>query len=149
MSLQKCANFSGPICACATDTRIQPEYPVLFSMFSGEFCLRLKPYLVVEIAPMYWPNIAVKYAFWLWCFAAPIAGCVLACAVSQEPAYHVFWQTPGVLTLPVYGAVWCFDLLTLRQANMGYEKYSLHLIFTFYLNRDASVLELFPVVVFQ
>ena len=51
MSLQKCANFSGPICACATNTRIQPEYPVLFSMFSGEFCLRLKPYLVVEIAP--------------------------------------------------------------------------------------------------
>ena len=149
MSLQKCANFSGPICACATDTRIQPEYPVLFSMFSGEFCLRLKPYLVVEIAPMYWPNIAVKYAFWLWCFAAPTAGCVLACAVSQEPVYHVFWQTPGVLTLPVYSAVWCFDLLTLRQANMGYEKYSLHLIFTFYLNRDASVLELFPVVVFQ
>ena len=36
----------GPISACATDTCIQPEYPVLFSMFSGEFCLRLKPYLV-------------------------------------------------------------------------------------------------------
>ena len=51
MSLQKCANFSGPICACATGTRIQPEYPVLFSMFSGEFCLRLKPYLVIKIAP--------------------------------------------------------------------------------------------------
>ena len=50
--VQKCANFSdcGPIGACATDTRIQPEYPVLFSMFSGEFCLRLKPYLVVKIA---------------------------------------------------------------------------------------------------
>ena len=40
----------GPISACATDTCIQPEYPVLFSMFSGEFCLRLKPYLVVKIA---------------------------------------------------------------------------------------------------
>ena len=40
----------GPISACATDTRIQPVYPVLFSMFSGEFCLRLKPYLVVKIA---------------------------------------------------------------------------------------------------
>ena len=52
MSLQKCANFNdcGPISACATDTHIQPEYPVLFSMFSGEFCLRLKPYLVVKIA---------------------------------------------------------------------------------------------------
>ena len=52
MSLQKCVNFSdcGPISACATDTRTKPEYPVLFSMFSGEFCLRLKPYLVVKIA---------------------------------------------------------------------------------------------------
>ena len=39
--------------------------------------------------------------------------------------------------------------LTLRQANVGYEKYYLHLIFKFYLNRDTSVLELFPVVVFQ
>ena len=51
VSLQKCANFSGPICACAINTRIQPEYPVLFSMFNGEFCLRLKLYLVVKIAP--------------------------------------------------------------------------------------------------
>ena len=39
--------------------------------------------------------------------------------------------------------------LTLRQANVGYEKYYLHLIFPFYLNRDTSVLELFPVPVFQ
>ena len=30
--------------------RIRPEYPVLFSMSSGEFCLRFKPYLVVKIA---------------------------------------------------------------------------------------------------
>ena len=64
LSLQKRANFSdcGPISACATDTPILVEiglsYPVLsrvvswlFSMFSGEFCLRLKPYLVVKIAP--------------------------------------------------------------------------------------------------
>ena len=40
-------------------------------------------------------------------------------------------------------------LTTLRQANVGNEKYSLHLIFTFYLNRDTSVIELCPVVVFQ
>ena len=84
---------------------------------------------------MYWPNIAVKYAFWLWCFAAPTAGCVLACAVSQET--------------PCNQRTTCFDLLTLQQANMGYEKYSLHLMFTFYLNGDTSVLELFPVLVFQ
>ena len=49
---RKCANFSDCrlISACATDRRIQPEYPVLFSMFSGKFCLRLKQYLVVKIA---------------------------------------------------------------------------------------------------
>ena len=35
------------------------------------------------------------------------------------------------------------------QANMGYEKYSLHVIFTFYLDRDTSVLELFPVIEFK
>ena len=54
MSLQKCGNFSDcrPISACPTDRRIQPEYyPVLLlSMLSGEFCLRLKPYLVVKIS---------------------------------------------------------------------------------------------------
>ena len=36
-----------------------------------------------------------------------------------------------------------------RRANVAYEKYTLHLIFTFYLNRDTPVLELFPVVVFH
>ena len=35
------------------------------------------------------------------------------------------------------------------QANVGYEKYTLHVVFTFYLDRDTSVLELFPVIVFQ
>ena len=139
MSLQKCANFSdcGPISACATDTRIQPEYPVLFSMFSGEFCLRLKPYLVVKIAPMYWLNIAVKYAFWLWCFAAPTAGCVLACVVSDCPIR----ETPRT-SVPRVLACWHSDRPTWDMKNI-------HLIFTFYLNRDTSVLELFPVIVFQ
>ena len=39
----------------------------------------------------------------------------------------------------------------LRQANVGnyMKKYFLHLIFTFYLNTDASVITFFPVVVFQ
>ena len=39
--------------------------------------------------------------------------------------------------------------LTLRQADVGYDEYYLYLIFPFYLNRDTSVLELFPVAVFQ
>ena len=84
---------------------------------------------------MYWPNIAVKYAFWLWCFAAPTAG---MCGKWLRNTGNSSYQHTT-----------CFGLLTLRQVNMGYEKYSLHLIFTFYLNKDISVLELFPVVVFQ
>ena len=42
-------------------------------------------------------------------------------------------------------------MASLRQANAGnyMKKYSLPLNFTFYLNRDTSVLELFPVVMFQ
>ena len=40
-----------------------------------------------------------------------------------------------------------FDLNTpTGQHGKWYEKYSLHLIFTFYLNRDTSVTELFTVV---
>ena len=39
----------------------------------------------------------------------------------------------------------------IRQANMGneMEKYFLHFIFTFYLNRDTPVVEFFTVIVFQ
>ena len=42
-------------------------------------------------------------------------------------------------------------MVSLRQANVGnyMKKYSLPLIFTFYLNGDTSVLELFPVIIFQ
>ena len=93
---------------------------------------------------MYWPNIAVKYAFWLWCFAAPTAGCVLAWSGkwlrNQQRSGNPSYQRERTT---------CFGLLTLRQANMRYEKYSLHMIFTFCLNRDTSVLELFSVLVFQ
>ena len=66
--------------------------------------------------------------FYLWFFAAPIAGCVHG---EWKLEYHVVWHTPT------------------GQHGKWYEKYSLHLIFTFYLNRDTSVLELFPVVVFK
>ena len=42
-------------------------------------------------------------------------------------------------------------LFIIRQANVGNDmkKYSLPLIFTFYLDRDTSVLELSSVIVFQ
>ena len=42
-----------------------------------------------------------------------------------------------------------FQYCVFSRDYFGYEKYSLHLIFTFYLNRDTSVLELFPVVAFR
>ena len=42
------------------------------------------------------------------------------------------------------------SMASLRQANVGnMKKYSLPLIFTFYLDRDTSMLELFPAIVFQ
>ena len=42
-------------------------------------------------------------------------------------------------------------MVSLRQANVGnyMKKYSLPVIFTFYLNWDTSVLELFPAVIGQ
>ena len=42
-------------------------------------------------------------------------------------------------------------MTSLQQANMGNDmkKYSFNLIFTFYLNRDPSVVEFFRVAVFQ
>ena len=130
MSLQKCANFSGPICACATDTRIKPEYPVLFSMFSGEFCLRLKPYLVVKIAPDVLTEHCCQVCVLVMMFCRPDCRlCAGMCGKSGTSVPRVltnsrrvnFTQTPlfGTVESELYGAVWCFDLLTLRQANMG------------------------------
>ena len=108
-------------------------------MFSGEFCLRLKPYLVVKIAS----DVLTEHCSQVWVlammFCRPTAGCVLA----WSGKWLRNQQRSGN---PSYQRTTCFGLLTLRQANMRYEKYSLHLIFTFYLNRDTSVLELFPVV---
>ena len=141
MSLQKCVNFSdcGLISACATDTRIQPEYPVLFSMFSGEFCLRLKPYLVVKIASDVLTEHCCQVCVLAMMFCR--SDCRLCAGMCGK-----WLRNQGNSS---YQHTTCFGLLTLRQANMGYEKYAWHLIFTFYLYRDTSVLELFPVVVFQ
>ena len=48
-----------------------------------------------------------------------------------------------------FNTTW-FDLNTpTGQHGKWYEKYFLHLISTFYLNRDTSVTELFPVVVLK
>ena len=130
--------------AHARQTRVsKPEYPMLFSMFSGEFCLRLKPYLVVKIASdvltEHYCQVCVLAMMFCRSYCQLCTG-MGACVVSDCQIW---------LRNSSYQRTTCFGLLTLRQANMGYEKYSLHLIFTFYLNRDTSVLELFPVVVFQ
>ena len=120
MSLQKRANFSdcGPISACATDTPILVEiglsYPVLsrvvswlFSMFSGEFCLRLKPYFVVKIASDVLTEHCCQVCILAMMFCR--SDCRLCAGMCGKwlrnqgnSAYHVFW--------PV-------DLLTLRQAT--------------------------------
>ena len=46
----------------------------------------MKPCLVVKISSDKWPNIAVKYAFCLWCFAALslCADMVSDCAISRK-----------------------------------------------------------------
>ena len=158
MSLQKCANLNDcePINGCATDKPILPSswrlaYPILsypipsrvvswlFSMFSGEFCLRLKPYLVVKIASDVLTEHCCQVCILAMMFCR--SDCRLCAGMCGK-----WLRNQGNSS---YQRTTCFGLLTLRRANMGYEKYFLHLIFTFYLNRDTSVLELFPVVVFQ
>ena len=134
----------GPISACATDTRIQPEYPVLFSMFSGEFCLRLKPYLVVKIAS----DVLTEYCCQVCVLAMMF--CRSDCRLCAGMKWKVIAQSAAIrkrTSVPRVLACWHSDRPTCDM--MSHEKYSLHLIFTFYLNRDTSVLELFPVVVFQ
>ena len=70
--------------------------------------------------------------FYLWYFDAPIASCV-----------HGKWKLE-------YQVVW--HLTSLRQANIGNDmKNILYIWFSHFthLNRDTSVLELFPVIVFK
>ena len=120
------------------------SYPVLtvswlFSMFSGEFWLRLKPYLVVRIAS----DVLTKH-YCQVCIMAMMfcrSDCRLCAGMCGK-----WLRNQGNSS---YQCTTCFGLLTLWHSNMGYQKYSLHLIFTLYLNRNTLVLELFPVVVFQ
>ena len=135
--------------AHARQTRLSSwrlAYPILsrvvgwlFSMFSGEFCLRLKPYLVVRIASDVLTEHCCQVCILAMMFCR--SDCRLCAGMCGK------WLRNQGISL--YQRTTCFGLLTRRHSNMGYEKYSLHLIFTFYLNRDTSVLELFPVVVFQ
>ena len=124
------------------------SYPILsrvvswlFSMFSCEFCLRLKPYLVVKIAS----DVLTEHCCQV-CILAMMF-CCSDCRLCADMCGN-WLRNQGNSS---YQRTTCFGLLTLwqSQVNLGYEKYSLHLIFTFDLNRDTWVLELFPVVVFQ
>ena len=95
-------------------------------MPSGEILKMIKPYLVVKIAS----DVLTEHCCQV-CVLAMIfcrsdcrlcAGHVSDCAITENSS---------IASVPT-----CFGLLTLRQTIMGYEKYSLHLIFTFYLNRE-------------
>ena len=109
MSLQKCANFSGPICACATGTRIQPEYPVLFSMFSGEFCLRLKPYLVVKIAPDILTEYCCQVCVLVMMFCRPDCRlCAGMCGKSGTSVPRVLTNSRRVNFTVQFGVLTCW-----------------------------------------
>ena len=96
----------GPISACATDTRIQPVYPVLFSMFSGEFCLRLKPYLVVisgyDVLPLRLPAV---------CWHEVVSDCAIS---SDQETPRTSVSVPRVL------ACWHSDRPTCDMKNILY-----------------------------
>ena len=98
-------------------------------MPSGEIYLRLKPYLVVKIAS----DVLTEHCCQV-CVLAMIfcrSDCRLCAGMCGK------WLRNHGKLLDRQRAT-CFGLLTLRQANMGYEKYSLHLIFTFYHNRKIG-----------
>ena len=104
-------------------------------MLSGEIYLRLKLYLVVKISS----DIVTEHCCQVC--ALSMMFCRSDCRLCADMVVSDCATQIRKLAVP--------RGLTLRQANVGYEKYYLHLIFPFYLNRDTSVLELFPVAVFQ
>ena len=123
------------LCMCDTLPSVSSQRVfVLLSMLSGEIYLRLKPHLVVEISSdivtEHCCQVCVLSMMFCHSDCQPCADMVSDCAIRK-----LLWVPRGLTPLP--------------QAIVGYKKYSLHLIFTFYLNRDTTVIELFPVLVFQ
>ena len=116
MSLQKCANLSDCTdwLAHARHASLQPEYSCCYQCLGGEIYLKLKPYLVVKISS----DIVTEH-------------CCQVCVLSM-----MFCRSDCRLCADMVSNCVIRKLLavprglTLRQANMGYEKYSLHLIFT-------------------
>ena len=89
-------------------------------MLSGEICLRLKPYLVVKISS----DIVTKH-----CCQVCVLSMMFCRSDCRLCADMVVSDCATIRKLAVPRG------LTLRQANVGYEKYYLHLIFPFYHNR--------------
>ena len=109
---------------------VSPRVFEFLSILCGEIYPILKPFLMTAHCCQ-----ACVLSMMLWCFAAPTAGYVLARVVSDCAIRKLL----GVSR----------SLTSSRPAKVGYEKYSSHLIFIFYLDRNTSVPELFPVVLFQ
>ena len=103
---------------------------VLLSMLSDEIYLRLKLYLVVKISP----DIVTEHCYQVCVLSMMF--CRSDCRLCADIV--VSDCAIGKLLAVPRG-------LTLQQANVGYGKYCLHLIFSFHLDRDI-LLELFPVV---
>ena len=106
-------------------------------MFSGEFCLRLKPYIVVKIASDVLTELCCQVCVLAMMFCR--SDCRLCAGMCGK------WLHNQETCTSVPRGLACWH----SEVNMGYEQYSLHLFFTFYLNRDTSVLEFFPVIVFR
>ena len=107
-----------------------------FNQYSVSIYLRWKSYLVVKISS----DIVTEH----WCQVGILSMMSLLLWLLWSVCWHGKWLCNQETWVP-------YGLISLQQANVGNDmkKYSLHLIFTFYLNRDTSVLELFPVIVFQ
>ena len=100
---------------------------------SGKIYLRLKSYLVGKISS----NIVTEH----WCQV-----CVQFMMFYRSDCRWCAWWV--IAQSGKLNSTWWFDFILTGHHRKWYEKY-LSLIFAFYLNRDTSVLELFPVVVFQ
>ena len=118
---------------CGAERAGSPVSSQSIYVVSGEIYLRLKPYLVVKISFDITTEdcCQVRILSMMFCRSDwRLWSCGGQWLRNQE--------TPSITSLT-----------SPRQANVGYEKCCLHVIFTFNLNRDTSVLDFFPVIVFQ
>ena len=106
---------------------------VLLFMLSDEIYLRLKPSLVVKISS----DIVTEH-YCQVCILSMMfcrSGCRLCAGMCGK----------SLSNQEAFRSITLFDFTPTGQ----HEKYSLHLILTFFQNRDPSVIQLFHVVVFQ